>query len=324
MNSNSPVIEAIDLVKSYRPGRPNAVDGVSFEIQPGMVFGLLGPNGAGKTTLVKMLLGLVLPTSGKARLAGFDIARERGRAIRQSGAVLEGARNIYWRLSARANLEYFGALRGLRGRELSQRIDEVLALVELSDRADEETRELSRGMQQKVALAAAILHNPQVLLLDEPTLGLDVQASRTIEQTVRRLTAEQGKAILLTTHQMDMAQRLCDRIFVIHQGRRVAEGPTVEIIRQFGEKSQTVEVQLGCPLDQTSLSDLQANFPGLDLHFNPENNLLNVSDTPPQRLLLDLLERLDLMGVSILQVGKREATLEEVFVHLTSQKDKGA
>jgi ABC-2 type transport system ATP-binding protein len=298
------------------------VDDISFEVQPGMVFGLLGPNGAGKTSLVKMLLGLVLPTRGQAKLAGFDLAKDRDGAVRRAGAVLEGARNIYWRLSARANLEYFGALRGLRGRELSRRIDEVLGLMELTDRADEETRELSRGMQQKVALATAILHNPQVLLLDEPTLGLDVQASRTIEQTIRHLKAKDGKAVLLTTHQMDLAQRLCDRVFVINQGRRVAEGPTAEVIQRFGEGSQTVEVRLGCTVDETTLAVLQANLPGLTLVNNEEGALLSLSEPSTQRLLLDLLERIDGLGLPIQQVGRREATLEEVFVRLTSaQKD---
>ena len=322
MTASAPIIQAIDFVKSYRPDKPNAVDGISFEVQPGMVLGLLGPNGAGKTTLVKMLLGLVLPTSGKGRIVGYDVNKERSRALRQTGAVLEGARNIYWRLSARANLEYFGALRGLHGKELSQRISQVLEIVELADRADEETRQLSRGMQQKVALAAAMLHDPQALLLDEPTLGLDVQASHTIEQTIRQITTVQGKAVLLTTHQMDLAQRLCDWIFVIHQGHRMAEGPTEEIIHSFGKDRQTVEIHLGCSLDEPVLTSLQANFPGLLMTYDPEKNLLTLSNQPSQRTLLDLLERLNDLGLPIVNVGKREATLEEVFVHLTSQKEE--
>ncbi len=321
MNANTPAIQAIHLVKSYRSNTPKAVDDISFEIHPGMVFGLLGPNGAGKTTLIKMLLGLVLPSSGQSRVAGYDINREHAKAIRHAGAVLEGARNIYWRLSARANLEYFGALRGLRGRELTRRIDEVLALVELSDRADEETRLLSRGMQQKVALATAILHNPQALLLDEPTLGLDVQASHTIEQAIRSLTKDQGKSVLLTTHQMDLAQDLCDYIFVIHQGKRVAEGPTKEVIQRFGQPNQMVEVRLNCSLDQLTLASLQSGFPDLVIYYQPETTLLLVIDPPSQRMLLDLLEHLDTLGIGIVQMGKREATLEEVFVQLTSRKE---
>ena len=178
-------------------------------------------------------------------------------------------------------------------------------------------------MQQKVALAAAILHKPQVLLLDEPTLGLDVQASRTIEGTIRQLTG-QGKTILLTTHQMDLAQRLCDRIFVIHQGRQVAEGPTAEVIHRFGQDRQTVEVHLGCPLDTNTLASLQASYPGLTLHNNEEDAVLSLTDHPAQRTLLDLLERLDGLGLPIQNVGRREATLEEVFLHLTGSPEDPA
>ncbi len=162
-------IAVSNLVNSYCAGRPNAVDGISFKVQPGSVFGLLGPNGAGKTTTVKAILGLVLPTSGSVRLAGYDMSRRRHKALLHTGAVLEGARNIYWRLSARASLEYFGALRGLWGKSLASRVADALALVGLSGRADEDARLLSRGMQQRLALAVAVLHNPDVLLLDELT-----------------------------------------------------------------------------------------------------------------------------------------------------------
>ncbi len=239
-----PAIRVVNLVKSYDPERPKAVDDISFEIEPGTVFGLLGPNGAGKTTTIKMILGLVLPTSGSVTLAGFDVLKQRNKALRHAGAILEGSRNVYWRLSARANLEYFGALRGMKGKPLAGRIDEVLNLVELSDRADEEVRYLSRGMQQKVALATAILHDPDVLLLDEPTLGLDVQASRMIEKAIRQFVEQQGKTVVLTTHQMALAEKLSDHIFVIHKGSKVEEGPTREVIARFGSQRETMEIQL--------------------------------------------------------------------------------
>ena len=317
--TNQPAIAVSSLVKSYSPDRPNAVDGISFEIRRGEVFGLLGPNGAGKTTTVKTILGLVLPTSGSAHLAGYDMSSQRHQALRYTGAVLEGARNIYWRLSARANLEYFGALRGLRGKTLVTRTEEVLALVGLSDRADEETRHLSRGMQQKVALAASVLHDPDVLLLDEPTLGLDVQSSRLIETAIRRLVDEQGKAVLLTTHQMALAQRLCDRVFVINEGRKVAEGPTGDVIERFGGQHQTVEIRLGAIIDENVLAHVREAFPLLSAVADGETTVLSWSNSAPQRDILSLLNVLDTEGLSILHVGRREATLEEVFVRLTSE-----
>lgn len=310
-------IEVLNLEKVYRE-ELTAVDGVSFDVQRGQVFGLLGPNGAGKTTTIKMILGLVLPTSGTVNLAGYDISSQRNKAIRQVGAVLEGSRNIYWRLSAQANLEYFGALRGMRGRDLHRRIEEVLELVGLADRADEETRYLSRGMQQKVALATAILHSPDVLLLDEPTLGLDVHSSKTIEKTIRSLAADESKAVLLTTHQMALAESLCDHIFVINQGRKVVEGPTRTVIQQFGGHHQTIEIRLGKAIDENVFGRLQNDFPLLSADIHEEYTTLTWSDHVSQPEMLKLLNLLNAEGFSIEQVGRRETTLEEVFIRLTS------
>jgi ABC-2 type transport system ATP-binding protein len=300
------------------------VDGISFEIEPGTVFGLLGPNGAGKTTTIKMILGLVLPTSGTIQLAGFNVAKERSKALRHAGAILEGSRNVYWRLSARANLEYFGSLRGMRGKPLASRIAEVLELVELSDRANEEVRYLSRGMQQKVALATAILHDPDVLLLDEPTLGLDVQASRTIEQVIREFVERQGKTVVLTTHQMDLAERLSDRIFVIHKGKKVEEGPTGEVIARFGAQRETMEVQLATVAESDTLEQLKNGFPGLSAAIEGDKTVLAWMDTGSQKEFLNLLNQLDAHGLTILQAGRRAATLEEVFLHLTSERGGSA
>jgi ABC-2 type transport system ATP-binding protein len=313
-------IQVTQLVKSYDPQRLNAVDGISFEIEPGTIFGLLGPNGAGKTTTIKIILGLVLPTSGSVYLAGYDVLKQRNKALRHAGAILEGSRNVYWRLSMRANLEYFGALRGMKGKSLAQRIDDVLGLVELSDRANEEVRYLSRGMQQKVALATAILHDPDVLLLDEPTLGLDVQASRTIEQVLRQFVEQQGKTVVLTTHQMALAERLSDHIFVIHKGKKVEEGPTGEVIARFGGQRETMDIQLSVQIDPLTLERLTSVFPGLNASTESDKTILSWMDSGSQKEFLHLLNSIDAEGLTILHAGRRAATLEEVFVHLTSEK----
>jgi ABC-2 type transport system ATP-binding protein len=319
---NQIAIRVTQLVKSYKPDSPNAVDGISFEIEAGTVFGLLGPNGAGKTTTIKMILGLVLPTSGTVQLAGFGVAKYRNKALRHAGAILEGSRNVYWRLSARANLEYFGALRGMRGKSLSDRISQVLDIVQLSDRSNEEVRYLSRGMQQKVALATAILHEPDVLLLDEPTLGLDVQASRTIEQVIRQFVEEQGKTVLLTTHQMDLAERLSDRIFVINKGKKVEEGETGDVIARFGGQRETMEIQLAVKADQNTLEPILNNFAGLSAASEGDKTVLTWTDTGSQREFLDLLNMIDEINLIILHAGRRPATLEEVFLNLTSEKSE--
>jgi ABC-2 type transport system ATP-binding protein len=315
-----PAIVVSNLVKSYQANRPNAVDGISFEVSPGEILGLLGPNGAGKTTTVKSILGLVEPTAGSVHLAGYDMARQRHKALLHAGAVLEGARNIYWRLSVRANLKYFGALKGLRGKDLAARVDRVLALVDLADRAEDEARVLSRGMQQKAALAVAVLHDPAVLLLDEPTLGLDVQAARAIESAVRQLASEQKKAILLTTHQMSLAERLCDRVFVISNGKKVVDGPMTDVLESFGEQ-QTIEVRVGVAVDDDTIERIRQVFPHLSVVTEEDSTLLSSSNGSTQRDMLDLVRLADEEGLPILHVGRRRATLEEVFVHLTSKRN---
>lgn len=317
---SQPAIRVSQLVKSYNPERPKAVDGISFEIEPGTVFGLLGPNGAGKTTTIKMILGLVLPTSGSVSLAGYNVLKQRNKALRHAGAILEGSRNVYWRLSARANLDYFGALRGMKGKPLARRIDDVLNLIELSDRADEEVRYLSRGMQQKVALATAILYDPDVLLLDEPTLGLDVQASRTIENVIRQFVDQQGKTVVLTTHQMSLAERLSDRIFLIHNGKKVEEGHTREVIARFGGQHEAMDIHLDSLLDALTLERLKVYFPGLSEVSEGDKSTLSWVDSGSQQEFLHLLNQLDKEGFTIMHAGRRSATLEEVFVHLTSEK----
>jgi ABC-2 type transport system ATP-binding protein len=318
--ANQPAIDVSNLVKSYNQNRPNAVDGITFRVNRGEILGLLGPNGAGKTTTVKSILGLVEPTAGSVRLAGYDMARHRHRALVHTGAVLEGARNIYWRLSVRANLKYFGALKGLKGADSAERIDLALARVGLADRADDEARFLSRGMQQKAALAVAVLHDPDVLLLDEPTLGLDVQAARAIESAVKHLASEENKAILLTTHQMSLAERLCDRVFVINGGQKVAEGPMADVLAGFDEH-QTIEVHVGVTVDDDTTMRIRQVFPHLQVETEEESTVLSSPNKSSQQDMLKLVALVDEAGLPILQVGRRRATLEEVFVRLTSTED---
>jgi ABC-2 type transport system ATP-binding protein len=173
-------------------------------------------------------------------------------------------------------------------------------------------------MQQKVALAAAMLNRPDILLLDEPTLGLDVHSSKTIEQTIKKLAAEEGKTILLTTHQMALAEKLCDQIFVIHQGKKVAEGSTGKVVQQFGGHQQTVEIQLDAIINEVTLTCLQDSFPTLSANVKNGKTILAWSDHVSQSEVLKLMNVLNDEGLTILQMGQREATLEEVFVKLTS------
>lgn len=232
-----PAIEASSLTKRYGRGRDafRAVDGVSLVVWPGEVIGLLGPNGAGKTTTIKMVAGLIAPSAGSVRVGGYDVVGQRSSAAGQIGAVLEGSRNVYWPLSSWENLLYFGRLKGLRKAEIAPRAERLLTELGLWERRHQPVGGFSRGMQQKVAVAAALISDPPVLLLDEPTLGLDVEAARTFKDWVGRLAAEEHKAIVLTTHQLDVAQELAGRIAVIRSGRVVADLATVELLARYAE-----------------------------------------------------------------------------------------
>jgi ABC-2 type transport system ATP-binding protein len=232
-----PAIEAIGLVKEFERGRRTiwqrlqrqpdlrerfqAVDGIDLHVERGEIFGVLGPNGAGKTTTMKMLATLLEPTGGTARVLGFDVVREAREVRRRMGAVLSDGRSLYWKLTARENLEYFAALYHVPPAQQRERISGSLAAVKLDDRADDYVERYSTGMRQRLVLARALLPDPELLLLDEPTVGLDPQSSRDLRDRVRDLKS-QGRTVLLTTHYMEEADQLCDRIAIVDHGRVVA------------------------------------------------------------------------------------------------------
>ena len=230
-------IEVRGLAKSYRKrGRPpvHAVKPLDLVVPQGQIFGFLGPNGAGKTTTIKMLCGLVAPDAGEARLNGHDVHRQRSMAMRQIGAVLEGTRNVHWRLSAWRNLQYFAGIKGCAGAEFRKRAEWLLRELELWERRDDMIHAFSRGMQQKVAIACALIADPPIVLLDEPTLGLDVQAARTVKEWILRLARERGKTVVLTTHQLDMAEEVCDRVAIMRRGELIADQPVHELLKLTG------------------------------------------------------------------------------------------
>jgi ABC-2 type transport system ATP-binding protein len=190
-------------------------------VERGEIFGLLGPNGAGKTTTMRMLATLLEPTRGSARVLGLDVVSEAREVRRRMGAVLSDGRSVYWKLTARENLEYFAALYHVPPREQTARIRHALEQVNLTDRADDYVERYSTGMRQRLVLARALLPDPELLLLDEPTVGLDPQSSRDLRERVQELRA-QGRTVLLTTHYMEEADQLCDRIAIVDHGRIVA------------------------------------------------------------------------------------------------------
>ncbi|MGH2587321.1 MAG: ATP-binding cassette domain-containing protein [Dehalococcoidia bacterium] len=308
-------IEIEGLSKTYGGGQHvlQAVDDISLFIPAGQVFGFLGPNGAGKTTTIKMMAGLVTPTSGTARINGYDITRRRSAAVLQLGAVLEGSRNIYWSMSAWQNLLYFGRLKCLRGDEIKPRAERLLVELGLWERRSELVGNFSRGMQQKVAIAAALITDPPIMLLDEPTIGLDVQAARTVKEWVLRLAHEEGKTVVLTTHQLAMAQELADRIAIIRDGRIREDLPVGELLAQFRE--DRYRIVLGARLDPDRLR-LPA---GAALHH--ENGVTTLTaPVKDQRDLYALIDQVRDLGVPLESVTQVEPDLEDVFLRIVEAK----
>ncbi|MBC6462190.1 ATP-binding cassette domain-containing protein [Actinomadura sp. HBU206391] len=300
------MIEIEALTKVYGSAQVRAVDDVSLHVPAGSVFGFLGPNGAGKTTTIKMLAGLLAPTSGRVRLGGFDVARQRSAAMAQFGAVLEGSRNVYWTLSAWDNLMYFGRLKGLRKGEARVRARELLTRLGLWERRDDKVGAFSRGMQQKVAIATALIADPAIVLLDEPTLGLDVEATRTVRDWIAELAREQGTTILLTTHQLDVVQELCDRVAVIRQGRLVADLPTRELLARFRERdTYEIRVEGAAPA-------------GFDAVIREGVATFSVRVSDPSEVY-DVVERLRAEGVVLESMAQVQPGLEDVFLSLVKE-----
>jgi ABC-2 type transport system ATP-binding protein len=217
--------------------RVEAVQGCSFFLPQGQITGFLGPNGAGKTTLIKIVAGLILPDSGNV-----SVHSQTSQNSHKVGAVLEGNRNIYWRLTPEENLLYFGRLRGVSGQALRPRIAQLLERFGLLEKRKAVVQTLSRGMQQKLAIAVALIHEPSVLLLDEPTLGLDFEASEILKEDLKKL-AKENRAILVSTHQIDVAEQITDQTIVMNKGRILKVAKTADLIQQFSGDSYIIEVE---------------------------------------------------------------------------------
>jgi sodium transport system ATP-binding protein len=235
------MIEAVNLSKTFAGSSRAAVDGVTFQVQPGEVFGLLGPNGAGKTTTLRMLATLFKPSGGTASMDGADIVREAPK-VRGKIGFLSGDMGLYPRLSPRETLEFFGKLNGMEPAHLAKRIGHVLTLFDMTRFADVRGDKLSTGMKQKTAIARAMLHDPPILILDEPTAGLDVPSALAIEATIREARSA-GKCVLYSTHIMEEAEYLCDRIGVINDGKLKITG-TMDQLRNATGKQRLREIFL--------------------------------------------------------------------------------
>ena len=335
-----PVVEARELTKYYprlaassggyglwqrfsrQSERLLAVDHLDFSIGRGEIFGLLGPNGAGKTTTIKMLCGLLIPDEGAGLIGGLDIQKEPLAVKRSLGVLLDNPeRGFILKLSGRDNLEFFASVYGMARVDGRARVSELLHLVGLQDSADEEMQKYSRGMKQKLAISPGRLPDPPVIILDEPTLGLDPQSAYEIRTFIRERLKEEGRTVLLTTHNMQEVERLCDRVAIVNNGSLIAlDSP--ENIAQELNKRQIIEIHLGCE-SPAALSELRS-LPGVtQVESQPVNDessecIVTVWATPESEVMGLAVKAVLKHTDALLAVSRKTPSFEEVFIDLVS------
>jgi len=296
-----------------------ALDRVNLEVSPGELFGLLGPNGAGKTTLIKILATLLLPTSGRAWVAGVDVVEKPQVVRRYINMVAGGETSGYGLLTVEENLWMFAQFYGIPSREARRRIRELLAMVDMADRAKTKTYHLSSGMRQKMNLVRGFLTDPQILFLDEPTLGLDVQIARTIRNFIREwLRDHPGRTILLTTHYMHEAEELCHRVAIIDRGKILACAPPEELKRRLRTEA-VFRLYLEGALDAKSILDGTKGIVALAQKEENGHTSLDLILTE-EEVLVSILSRLQAAGGRLLALKKEEPTLEDVFLAMVGRK----
>ncbi|MGD2163516.1 MAG: ABC transporter ATP-binding protein, partial [Anaerolineales bacterium] len=315
-------IEACDLKRIYKTKigvirrktkTVTAVDGITFDVEYGELFGLLGPNGAGKTTTVKMLTTLLIPTDGQARILGYDVVSEARQVRGRIGFIFGGERGLYWRLSGLDNLRYFATLYHVEADTARKRIPYLLELVGLEDRAKEKVEGYSRGMKQRLHVARTLLHEPEIMFLDEPTMGLDPVGARELRQVIRNLQSE-NKTILLTTHYMFEADVLCDRIAVINEGKLVAMDSPENLKRMVSDLS-VIDIEVyGVPEDITNRVRALPFVDTVSIQDVDQKQALRVHTALGSEAVPQLMAELGSVRVGKVQV--REPTLEDAYVRL--------
>jgi ABC-2 type transport system ATP-binding protein len=310
----TPIIQIRGLKKQFNPPEgPVAVNGIDLDIYEGEIFSLLGPNGAGKTTTISMISGLLTPTAGEVHIAGHSI-REDPIAAKRAIGIVPQELALYPTLSARQNLTFFGKMYGLAGKELKQRVAEVLDFTELNDRADDPVQEYSGGMKRRVNIGVGLLHRPQVIMLDEPTVAIDPQSRRNILDAVIELN-RRGTTVLYTTHYMEEAQELSHRVAIIDHGEIIALGTQEELTRLVGEEDTLI---LGVPDAPQAVIDRLAQVEGVR-SATLEDGEIRVLAKNGRSALVELIGVINAAGLALQSVEVREPTLEAVFLHLTGR-----
>ncbi len=290
-----------------------AVDGISFTLNKGEIVGFLGPNGAGKTTTIKCLCRLINPTSGRIFIDGVDVIKKPNYAFEKVAAVLEGNRNVYWRMSAKENLEFFAGLMGYNKRKVKGQIDELIELFGLKEKINTESRFLSRGMQQKLALACALIKNTDVLLFDEPTIGLDVETTNEVKELLRTKIAQSGKTILLSSHNMKLVEDVCDRVIIINKGKIIADEAVSKLKKFFAINTYRFEVTNS--IDETIKGELSQRFSGVKFTTDKIKTYIDI-DINELMQIYDVLEILRRKNVNLISITNIEPDFEEIYLRL--------
>ena len=306
-----PAIEVLDLHKSF--GENKAVQGVSFEVKQGEIFSLLGPNGAGKTTTISMLSCLLRPNEGDARIMGHSIISD-AMGVKSVLGVVPQELALYEDLTARENLSFWGKMYGLRGSKLKARVDEVLDVIGLRDRAGERVGKYSGGMKRRVNIGVALLHKPKVIYMDEPTVGIDPQSRRNILDSVVQLKNE-GMTVLYTTHYMEESQELSDHIAIMDHGKLISYGTHDELVKLVGGQTR---IDLTLNSDSAKIIDSWKNIDGVS-RVTSESGVISVLVADSNLVLPHLFEAAARLSVRITSVDIREPNLEAVFLHLTGR-----
>ncbi len=294
-----------------------AVDHISVEVAYGKIVGLLGPNGAGKTTTIKCILGLMEPDGGEISVCGYDARRQRAAAMSRVAAVLEGARNIYWRLSVWENLEYFAGLNGIGGRDGALYFQQLLQRFGLEDKKDTTVLELSQGNKQKVAVACALAKRTPLVFLDEPTLGLDVETSYQLRQAIKDMVRDEGRTIVISSHDMAVVQDVCERVVIMANGRIIADDQVQNLLALF--RTREYLVKLARDLTREGQEIIQEQFPQAVITSDGHDPSVRVQLINGQ----DIYRLIDVMrqaNADIASITQEEPDLEKAFVELVRKE----
>lgn len=312
------VIETKNLIRAFGKGvtEKNAVDGITFDVRKGEIFGVLGPNGAGKTTTIRMMCGLLMPTSGDVKVLDMDVSDPKSskRLKQKINMVSGGERGLYYRLSGRQNLHYFADLYGIPKGEQKAIVSEVLDLVKMTDAADKKVEEYSRGMKQRIHIARALLNRPEIIFLDEPTIGLDPEISLQIRKIIKELS-EKGTTIILTTHYMTEAEELCDRMILLKKGKIVGYGTVNELRDKVADDTM---IRIVTTKDPSALSEKALQTEGvMDMRINAipgrfETNIRVHKDFSHMDRIDGMFEQFEIRSI-----GYDEPTLEDTYLYLT-------